>query len=166
MANRKEGGADRFMCAPFFLLAKGTESHSFFKFTAPLRSPFATDRHVRRFKKLAEPAVRPLWRFDGCDSVGVSVRQLLQRITGGPVPPYITFFPAVMLVAMLGGFWPGVFATLLSSFVIASWILTRGNRLDITPVDQVSLGIFICAGFVMSVFADVYRQTRQPGRGL
>ena len=94
------------------------------------------------------------------------IHQLLQRMTGEPVPPYITFFPAVMLVAMLGGFWPGVFATLLSSYVVASWMLTHGNRLDIAPVDRVSLGIFICAGFVMSVFADVYRRDAAPGRGL
>ena len=87
-------------------------------------------------------------------------RQVLQRMTGEPLPPYITFFPAVMLVAMLGGFWPGIFATLLSSFATATWILSHSARLEIKAVDQVSLGIFICAGFVMSVFADVYRETR------
>ena len=106
---------------------------------------------------------RPFVRYGGSTVVilmAFLVHQVLQRMTGGPVPPFITFFPAVMLVAMLGGFWPGVFATLLSSYVAASWMLSHGDRLSIVPADQVSLGIFICAGFVMSVFADVYRETQ------
>ena len=105
---------------------------------------------------------RPFVRY-GASTVVILLafllRQLLQRMTGEPLTPYVTFFPSVMLVAMLGGFWPGVFATLLSSFVTASWILSQRPARD-PPVDQVSLGIFICAGFVMSVFADVYRETR------
>lgn len=109
------------------------------------------------------PLNRPLVRY-GVSAVVILLallsRGVLQRMTGAPLPPYITFFPAVMLVAMLGGFWPGIFATLLSSFVTASWILGHGEGFALAPVDQVSLGIFICAGFVMSVFADVYRETR------
>jgi PAS domain S-box-containing protein len=81
-------------------------------------------------------------------------------MTAAPLPPYVTFFPAVMLAAMLGGFWPGIFATLLSSVVTASWTLAHGAGRSLAPVEQVSLGIFLCAGFVMSVFADVYRETR------
>ncbi len=106
---------------------------------------------------------RPFVRY-GASTVVILLaflsRQVLEKITGGPLPPYITFFPAVMLVAMLGGFWPGIFTTLLSSFATATWILSRSARLEIKAGDQVSLGIFICAGFVMSVFADVYRETR------
>ena len=61
---------------------------------------------------------RPFVRY-GASTVVILLaflsRQVLEKMTGGPLPPYITFFPAVMLVAMLGGFWPGVFTTLLSS---------------------------------------------------
>jgi PAS domain S-box-containing protein len=106
---------------------------------------------------------RPFVRY-GASTVVILLaflaHQVLQRMTGEPLTPYVTFFPSVMLVALLGGFWPGVFATLLSSYVAAFWMLAHGNRLDIAPVDQVSLGIFICVGFGMSVFADVYRGTR------
>ncbi|MGC2209292.1 MAG: PAS domain S-box protein [Candidatus Korobacteraceae bacterium] len=107
---------------------------------------------------------RPFVRYGASTAVILLAflsRQVLEKITGGPLPPYITFFPAVMLVAMLGGFWPGIFTTLLSSLATATWILSRSARLEIKAGDQVSLGIFICAGFGMSVFADVYRQTRR-----
>jgi PAS domain S-box-containing protein len=112
---------------------------------------------------LKNPLHRPFVRY-GVATVVILLallsRQVLQRMTGAPLPPYITFFPAVMLVATLGGFRPGVFATLLSSLATASLIFSHGGRLAIAPVDQVSLGLFLCAGFGMSVFAGIYRETR------
>ncbi len=109
------------------------------------------------------PLNRPFVRY-GISAIVILLaflsREVLQRMTGEPLPPYITFFPAVMLVAMLGGFWPGVFTTLLSSYVTAFWILSHGSRLALQPVDRISLGIFICAGFAISVFADIYREAR------
>ena len=154
------------MYAPFFLLEKRRNvTHS-------LRSPLLFEVSLQRIammEDLKKSLNRPFVRY-GASTVVILLaflsRQVLEKITGGPLPPYITFFPAVMLVAMLGGFWPGIFTTLLSSFATATWILSRSARLEIKAGDQVSLGIFICAGFVMSVFADVYRETRQPGRGL
>ena len=148
------------MYAPFFLLEKGRNvTHS-------LRSPLLFEVSLQRIammEDLKKSLNRPFVRY-GASTVVILLaflsRQVLEKITGGPLPPYITFFPAVMLVAMLGGFWPGIFTTLLSSFATATWILSRSARLEIKAGDQVSLGIFICAGFVMSVFADVYRETR------
>src|SRR5580704_4461429 len=38
--------------------------------------------------------------------------------------PHMTFFPAVMIAAYLGGFWPGLLATGLSAFA-ADYFLPR-----------------------------------------
>src|SRR3979411_1702485 len=42
----------------------------------------------------------------------------------GDAVPHMTFFPAVMIAAYFGGFWPGIVATLLSA-VFANYFLTR-----------------------------------------
>src|ERR1700751_2749219 len=49
--------------------------------------------------------------------------------------PHMTFFPAVMIAAYFGGFWPGLLATILSAFAanyfltgqLASWQITSAN---------------------------------------
>ena len=107
---------------------------------------------------------RPLFRYGVSAAVILLAflwQQSLQWMLGEAMPPFVIFFPVVMLVALLGGFWPGVFATLLSAFMAAGWMLPHARAFAIQPVDQVGLAIFICAGFGMSVFAHVYRETRQ-----
>jgi two-component system, sensor histidine kinase PdtaS len=37
--------------------------------------------------------------------------------------PFITYFPAIVLATLIGGLWPGVFATILSAIV--AWHLLR-----------------------------------------
>src|SRR6202011_1416977 len=41
----------------------------------------------------------------------------------GDAVPHMTFFPAVMIAAYVGGFWPGLLATFLSA-IAANWFLT------------------------------------------
>jgi PAS domain S-box-containing protein len=108
------------------------------------------------------PLSRKLFRYA---AAAVSIllafllRRMLEAMLDGGLPPFITFFPVVMLVAMFGGFWLGVFATLLSAVLTAGWILPHAGPFAIARLDQVSLGLFICVGYSMSVFADVYRET-------
>src|ERR1700757_2164648 len=61
--------------------------------------------------------------------------------------PHMTFFPAVMIAAYFGGFWPGLLATGLST-VAANYFLTRQfSTLHITSVkDVVALFLFVLAG--------------------
>jgi hypothetical protein len=35
--------------------------------------------------------------------------------------PFITYFPAIVLATLLGGFWPGVLATILSGLL--AWVV-------------------------------------------
>lgn len=54
--------------------------------------------------------------------LAASLRIWLLQILGTRVP-YATFLPAVMLAAVSGGFYIGIFATLLSSLCVYFWTL-------------------------------------------
>src|SRR5258708_28966576 len=51
----------------------------------------------------------------GATALSLLVRWPLRPVLGNAVPQ-MTFFPAVMIAAYFGGFWPGIVATLLSAF--------------------------------------------------
>src|SRR5438876_1097903 len=48
--------------------------------------------------------------------IAVVVREAVAEATG-PQVPFITFYPAIILAALIGGLWPGIVATLLSTLV-------------------------------------------------
>ena len=78
----------------------------------------------------------------------------------GPLPTFITFYPAVMLTAMLGGFWPGLLATVLVDAVVDYWLLLPvGFGFSSFP-DAVSLGLFSLMGVFMSTVAEFYLRAR------
>jgi PAS domain S-box-containing protein len=93
-------------------------------------------------------------------AVALLARWLLVRAVGD-VPTFITFYPAVMLVALLCGLGPGLLTSLLSSLVVAYFVMPpRG--FDIHGVaDIVSLAIFFSIGVSFSVVAARYRRTRE-----
>ena len=51
-------------------------------------------------------------------SAGYLLRVGLTAMTGEGLPTYITFYPAVMAVALLGGFGPGLVATVATALVV------------------------------------------------
>jgi PAS domain S-box-containing protein len=55
----------------------------------------------------------------GIVAVAALVRSLL--IPGLRETPYVIFYPAVMITALYGGFWPGLLAVLLSGIGSATW---------------------------------------------
>lgn len=78
----------------------------------------------------------------------------------GVLPPFVLVFPAaIIVVALLAGFRPGIFATLLSTLSIA---LFFGESLNLFRVHNVSgfigLGIFACIGTIISGLAALYRR--------
>jgi PAS domain S-box-containing protein len=78
---------------------------------------------------------------------------------------YITFYPAVMLTALLGGLGPGLLATLLSAW-LAVWLILppQGQFLLVTAADFVGLTLFSAMGIFMSVVAGLYRHAQQAER--
>jgi len=85
--------------------------------------------------------------------------QFLLTMRVGQLPPYLLFYPAVMITAMLAGMWPGILATTLSALVVDVWLLPPVGHLSIlSPRDVVSMACFGGMGLLMSVVAERYRR--------
>jgi PAS domain S-box-containing protein len=105
---------------------------------------------------------RPYLRFVA--AVVLVVMALLLRQTtvhylGAELPPFILFYPAVMIVAVLGGLWPGLLATALSALLADYWIVPpHGSFAIATTSDAVALALFLGMGLFMSLVAEGYRR--------
>jgi PAS domain S-box-containing protein len=85
--------------------------------------------------------------------------RLLERRVGIGLPPFITFLPAVMIVAMFFGFRAGLFATSLSVLLADYWIFPPVGQMKIARAsDAISLVVFACMGIFVSVVAGRYRR--------
>jgi PAS domain S-box-containing protein len=86
------------------------------------------------------------------------LRQLLEARFGA-VPPYILFYPAVMLAATVGNSGPGIFATLLSGFYAEFFLFAPRGQVGINNVaDVIGLVVFMSMGLLISGLAGaVYR---------
>ena len=93
--------------------------------------------------------------------VAVLLRQAL-LLAVGELPTYITFYPAVMLAALLAGLGPGLLATLLAAMAADYWFIPPYGSFSIArPADMVSLGLFSSMGVLMSVMAELYGRARR-----
>lgn len=96
-------------------------------------------------------------------AVGAVAAALWSRLAftawiGPGLPLFITFFPSVMVAALLGGFGPGLFATALASLVVDFCFLSPIGFLAIaSPADRLGLVIFVGMSLFMSVVAEIYR---------
>ncbi len=95
-------------------------------------------------------------------AVALVWRQAMVSAIHAELPTYLTFYPAVMLVALLGGQWAGLIATALSALVVDYWILPPVGQLAIeTPADAIGLALFSLMGVFMSVVAERYSRSRE-----
>jgi two-component system, sensor histidine kinase and response regulator len=94
-------------------------------------------------------------------AVSLLVRWPLWPVLGDAVP-HMTFFPAVMIAAYFGGFWPGLLATGLSA-VAANYFLTgQFSSLHITSVnDVVALVLFVLVGTIISGLCESLHRVRR-----
>ncbi|MDD4888610.1 MAG: ATP-binding protein [Phycisphaerae bacterium] len=106
---------------------------------------------------------RPLVRYALAVAVVVLAALLRQGIdtwTGGTLPTYITFYPAVMLVAILAGVGPGLLATLFSALWVAYWVIEPRDSFAIPHlVDQIGMALFSLVGIFMSLGAESLRRS-------
>ncbi|MGO9380085.1 MAG: PAS domain S-box protein [Dissulfurispiraceae bacterium] len=84
------------------------------------------------------------------------IRQALLKLSGSDLPPWITFYPTVMLVALIVGFRPGLLATVTS--VLAAYY-SRGFVFQGFP-NVISTTLFVGMGIFMSAIAERYRGIR------
>src|SRR5439155_5729933 len=74
----------------------------------------------------------------------------------------MTFFPAVMIAAYVGGFWPGLLATLLSA-AAANYFLTGQLRsFQVSSVnDAAALVLFVLVGTIISGLCESLHRARR-----
>jgi diguanylate cyclase (GGDEF)-like protein/PAS domain S-box-containing protein len=86
------------------------------------------------------------------------LRQGLQQRFGIILPPYITFYPTVMAIALFFGLWPGILATLSATLITDYWILQPVHSLSIASTsDSVALAMFF---FICVAICVVCERTR------
>jgi len=96
---------------------------------------------------------------------GFLLRRVLTAYVGPGWPTYITFYPAIMVVATVAGFWPGVVATALAALVVDYWILPPIGSFGIESfTDAAGLALFSGMGVFMSLVAEFYRRARQQAQ--
>ena len=108
----------------------------------PLTTIFENRRLVERTRRVRQ---NPLLAY-GTAIFTVAAATLLRQLIGGQAIeglPFITYYPAIVIVALLGGFWPGILAILLSA--VAAWylFLPPAFSLELTKPELVSLLLFI-----------------------
>jgi K+-sensing histidine kinase KdpD len=87
--------------------------------------------------------------------VGLLVRWALEAWVGPGLPTFITFYPAVMAVALLAGFGPGLVATAAAALVADYWIISPLHAFAVEkPVDGVALVFFSGMGLFMYAVLD------------
>ena len=81
--------------------------------------------------------------------------------TFGPMPTYLTFYPGVLLVAILAGGGPGIAAAILSALA-ADYLFIGpfGHFGGFAPNEAIAIGIFIGTGIFLSVLAERLRRAR------
>jgi PAS domain S-box-containing protein len=96
----------------------------------------------------------------GAVVLGILLRYGLYLWVGPGLPTYITFYPFVMLVALLGGLGPGLFATVLVVIVADYWLILPYGFGITTFREIVGQGLFSLMGVFISTVAELYRRTR------
>src|SRR5262245_2027730 len=74
---------------------------------------------------------------------------------------YMAFFPVVLIAAYLGGFWPGLLATVLSALAATYFLVDPPHSLAITTVhDAVAVSLFVLVGAVISGLSESLHRAR------
>ena len=94
----------------------------------------------------------------GCIVVAGLVRLALTAIIG-PTTPFITMFPAVLLAAVVGGFWPGLLAIALG--ILTTWYFFFTPSWGFGPLsgaDVTSIAFFVLGALLMVLVATSMRR--------
>ena len=93
-----------------------------------------------------------------CVAAATVLRLAIDLIAPDAVP-YATYFPAILIAALIGGGVAGTLAALVSA--LAAWYMfvpPRFSFAHLRPDDVVSLGLFFFAAFAIIWIADRYRR--------
>ncbi|HUO64880.1 MAG TPA: PAS domain S-box protein [Terriglobales bacterium] len=94
----------------------------------------------------------------GATAIAVALRATVLTSLWGAKLPLITYYPAILASAWLGGFGPGLLATFLSATAAAFLWLSLPRRPDLG--DVVGLLTFVAIGWLMSWLVGALRTTQ------
>jgi PAS domain S-box-containing protein len=96
-------------------------------------------------------------------AAGTLLRWSLTLWVGPGLPTYVTFYPAVMFVAILCGLRAGLAATVMTAAVVDYWLLPPEgwSFWKLGLMDAVGLVLFLGMGAFMSFVAEYYRRSRE-----
>lgn len=78
---------------------------------------------------------------------------------------WLTFYPAVMVAAVLGGVRAGIAATALACFaVVVGWPLIAPQPFIATPADWLGLAVFVGTSAMISLLAEAMRRANARSR--
>jgi PAS domain S-box-containing protein len=90
----------------------------------------------------------------------IAVRWVLLPVLGMGAP-FLTFYPAVILAALYGGWSAGVLATVLSALIVDFFLIEPVNEFTIgSPTDWVVLGFFLLAGAMITFVVEAMHKAK------
>ena len=93
-------------------------------------------------------------------AVSLLVRWPLWPVLGNAVPQ-MTFFPAVMIAAYFGGFWPGLVATIVSAFAANYFVAGTAPAFHFSGVnDAAAFVLFVVVGTIVSLLCESLHRVR------
>jgi len=111
----------------------------------------SSERHILRF------SVAVLAVF-----AAFLVRRILILQLGIERPYFFIFYPTVMLIALLGGLWPGLLSTALAALLADVWIIPPVGQFRIARhSDAMALAVFVGFGVCMSLAAEYHRRNQR-----
>src|SRR5260221_2872090 len=94
-------------------------------------------------------------------AISLLLRWPLWPVLGNAVP-HMSFFPAVMIAAYLGGLWPGLVATLLSAAGADYFLVKSQYSFAIADTAHAAgLTLFVLVGTMLSILSESLQRTRR-----
>ena len=95
----------------------------------------------------------------------------LGRLLGQDLPPFVTFYPVIILSALFGGTRVGMLATVLAAAVVDFlFLMPPGSLMIEKPADMAGMVIFIVTNLILSVMSgalrEVYHRTQLQAHDL
>ncbi len=90
---------------------------------------------------------------------GFLLRTAVTHFVGSGLPTYVTFYPFIMVMAVLGGLGPGLVTTVTSALIVDYWFVSPQMVLAFqNSADAAGMALFVIMGVLMSVTAESYRR--------
>ncbi len=94
-------------------------------------------------------------------AAGYLLRRVLTAYVGEELPTYITFYPAVVVAALLAGLGPGLLATALTVAVVDYWVSSpREIFFHGSAAEAAGVVLFSLMGVFLNVVIELYHRTR------